>query len=90
LGCWSWPRKLHRRAFQSRRRYFCPRKVCSDEMVGQCGHSTDGDNLSRDGTSALYWAASRGHAACIQALLKNGADVNVLDRCVQCLITSAC
>ncbi len=38
--------------------------------------------MRSDGTTALHWAAQRGHAACIQALLANGADVNVVDRCV--------
>ncbi len=46
------------------------------------GYATDGGNSRSDGTSALHWAAHRGHAACIQALLANGADVNVVDRCV--------
>jgi ankyrin repeat protein len=56
--------------------------VARSSMRICCFIATDGDNLRSDGTTALHWAAQRGHAACIQALLANGADVNVVDKCV--------
>jgi hypothetical protein len=31
------------------------------------------------GTAAIHWAAHRGHVACIQALLRKGADKNIVD-----------
>ena len=34
----------------------------------------------QDGRTPLYWAASLGHAAAAELLLKHGADVNVADK----------
>ncbi len=80
LGCWRWSHTLHWSSRQSRRWCFCCREVSSMRIC--CFIATDSDNLRSDGTSALHWAAHRGHAACIQALLANRADVNVVDRCI--------
>jgi hypothetical protein len=58
----------------------------ADGVVVYSVFTSGRNNLGSDGTSALHWAASQGHVSCIRALLMNGADVNVLDRCKACVM----
>lgn len=38
------------------------------------------NEYDKDGLSAIHWAADRGYANILEILLKNGADVNLIDK----------
>ena len=49
-----------------------------EEMIA--GGTSDVTNINRGGETALMWAASNGHAACVRLLLKAKANVDAKDQ----------
>lgn len=49
------------------------------EDVKECLRTQDVDGLNGDGKSALHLASMNGNVKIIKLLIKNGANVNVLD-----------